>query len=247
VLPKSYRVPKEIYHFANTITDRIQNRHKKEWSPVSDSGKIHEREPLNSLPLESGEWMILVRNTKFMRDVEKVLKDKGLLYNNTKWKNPRSIKIEDATLIVNWNKLRKGQKIDSKSANELLRCLYPKKAPKLLMEYVGMQDMPLPEQTKNQHWYEILGRQLTDKTVEYIRSCLQNNQKLNDKPRITLSTIHKVKGGECENVAVLPDISPLTYQFIDSDTEHRIQYVAATRTKNNLYLIKPSNDLFYRY
>jgi superfamily I DNA/RNA helicase len=92
-----------------------------------------------------------------------------------------------------------------------------------------------------------MNKALHPKQVEYIRSCLRNNQKLTDEPRITISTIHKVKGGEATNVAIVPDYSYLSAQYIDSDDEHRIQYVAVTRAKKNLFLISPETEYFYEY
>jgi superfamily I DNA/RNA helicase len=35
----------------------------------------------------------------------------------------------------------------------------------------------------------------------------RKGEKLNEAPRITLSTIHGAKGGECENVVLLTDLS----------------------------------------
>lgn len=246
VLPQSFRVPRRTFDFANNIATKISQRHPKNWSSMDTEGKIMVDEPLDSLPLDNGEWMLLVRNTKFMRKIEIMLQDNGYLYNNTKYKYPRSIKMEDANLITNWNNLRKGHKISNNAAHEIMKRFAPR-APRISFEQVGMTDLPIPETLKEKAWYEVFNKHMTARTVEYIRSCLRNGQKISDKPRITLSTIHKVKGGESENVAIIPDVSFVTHQFLDTDTEHRVQYVGATRTKQNLYLVKPETDLFYRY
>ena len=71
---------------------------------------------------------------------------------------------------------------------------------------------------------------------------------LNKKPRILLSTIHGVKGGESENVAP-------SYRFKfkhttrvmtrNPDDENRLFYVGATRTKeNHLHIVEPKD--FYK-
>jgi superfamily I DNA/RNA helicase len=58
-------------------------------------------------------------------------------------------------------------------------------------------------------------------------------------PQILVSTIHHVKGGEADNVAIMLDTTRKTKGnvFNDIDEELRILYVGVTRTKENLYLI----------
>ena len=55
-------------------------------------------------------------------------------------------------------------------------------------------------------WYEAFD-DAPQKKVRYIRRMRENGEKLNSKPRITLSTIHGVKGGEQDNVVLLTDLS----------------------------------------
>ena len=60
----------------------------------------------------------------------------------------------------------------------------------------------------------------------------ENGEKLNSAPRISLSTIHGVKGGEQDNV-VLTDLSRNTQVNYEKnpDDENRLFYVGATRAK----------------
>ena len=73
------------------------------------------------------------------------------------------------------------------------------------------------------------------KKVRYIRRMRENGEKLNSKPRITLSTIHGVKGGEQDNVVLLTDLSRNTQRNYEQnpDDENRLFYVGATRTKKS--------------
>ena len=70
-----------------------------------------------------------------------------------------------------------------------------------------------------------------------------NGEQLNKPPRILLSTIHGVKGGEAENVVLLTDLSRNTQKNMDRfpDDENRLFYVGATRTKDHLHIIKPKD------
>lgn len=246
VLPKSWRVPSELLVIANRIAQRIHHRKDKLWEPVGDGGTMQSDMTLWDLPLEQDDWFILVRNTKFLKEVELVLKEKGLIFNNNKYKQRRSIKPEEARLITNWEALRRGEGITTSAAAELIKKLSGKAASPH-SRTVFMAEMPFTEEFKAKPWYEIFNKALHSKQVEYIRSCLRNNQKLSDEPKITISTIHKVKGGEATNVAIVPDYSYLSAQYLDGDDEHRIQYVAVTRAKKNLYLLSPETEYFYEY
>jgi superfamily I DNA/RNA helicase len=74
---------------------------------------------------------------------------------------------------------------------------------------------------------------------EYLRSCLRNGEKFFEKPRITISTIHQSKGGEADNVALITDMGKLSWENSHKDEENRVWYVAVTRTRQNLMLIRP--------
>jgi superfamily I DNA/RNA helicase len=94
-------------------------------------------------------------------------------------------------------------------------------------------------------WYEALD-QAPIRRVEYIRKMRSNNEQLNKKPRILLSTIHGVKGGEEQNVVLLSDLSLNTQKGYERnpDDENRLFYVGATRTKEHLHIVEPKN--FYK-
>ena len=84
---------------------------------------------------------------------------------------------------------------------------------------------------------------LDTNTINYIRSMLANKEKFSQNPRITLSTIHAAKGGEADNVLILPDItkSAVDNDDINPDELHRLFYVAVTRAKKSLHILEPRN------
>ena len=94
-------------------------------------------------------------------------------------------------------------------------------------------------------WYEALD-DASFRKIEYIRKMRSNGEELNKKPRILLSTIHGVKGGESQNVALLTDLSLNTQKGYERnpDDENRLFYVGATRAKENLHIIEPKD--FYK-
>ena len=72
---------------------------------------------------------------------------------------------------------------------------------------------------------------------------LANKEKISQTPRIILSTIHAAKGGEADNVLLLPDItkSSVDQNDVDPDELHRLFYVAVTRAKKSLHILEPKN------
>lgn len=63
--------------------------------------------------------------------------------------------------------------------------------------------------------------------------------------RISVSTIHRAKGGEADNVLLLSDTTRRTFEEIDTDDEHRVFYVAVTRARENLYIVQPQTRYYY--
>ena len=79
----------------------------------------------------------------------------------------------------------------------------------------------------------------------YISALERRGESIEQEPRIKLSTIHAMKGGEDDNVAVYLGSTQACVESKHSEDEHRVFYVAITRAKQNLYLIE--SDKKYRY
>ena len=96
--------------------------------------------------------------------------------------------------------------------------------------------------TKNP-WFESFNN-APSREVSYLRKMRKNGEKLNEPPRITLSTIHGAKGGESQNVILLTDLSINTMKAYErnADDENRLFYVGATRTKEHLHIISPKDN-----
>jgi DNA helicase II / ATP-dependent DNA helicase PcrA len=63
-----------------------------------------------------------------------------------------------------------------------------------------------------------------------------------EQPDMTLSTVHKAKGLEADRIFLLnPDEMPLKWpnqQAWELQQEHNLKYVALTRAKGELYLVR---------
>jgi DNA helicase II / ATP-dependent DNA helicase PcrA len=70
---------------------------------------------------------------------------------------------------------------------------------------------------------------------------------LTEPPKITVGTVHSVKGGESDVVYVAPDLSRAGYDsWVDKDTRDqvvRVFYVAMTRAREKLVLLRPMGGM----
>ena len=88
-------------------------------------------------------------------------------------------------------------------------------------------------------------REIPPEEREYLRACLRNGEKFGTDPRILVSTIHQVKGGEADNVVLVTDMGKLSWLNSTKDEEIRVWYVAITRARKNLFLIRPRTLKFF--
>ena len=85
---------------------------------------------------------------------------------------------------------------------------------------------------------------MSEDDQRYMSALIKRGEDLN-KPRIKLSTIHAMKGGEDDNIMLFTESA---YPCVNSrfpDDEHRIFYTGITRTKENLHIIETGAK--YRY
>ena len=79
---------------------------------------------------------------------------------------------------------------------------------------------------------------------------LARGENILETPRIIFKSIHAAKGGEADNVLLLPDITKASVDAseYDPDESHRLFYVAVTRAKESLHIVEPmSYERSYPY
>jgi superfamily I DNA/RNA helicase len=94
-------------------------------------------------------------------------------------------------------------------------------------------------------WHQALKKIDVD-TKLYVLNALKRKDNVRT-PRIKVSTIHSMKGGEADNIVVIPDLSYAAHKAYlrEPATEHRVFYVAATRAKKSLHIIQPQTNRSY--
>jgi superfamily I DNA/RNA helicase len=69
VLGQSYRISGAVHNFATNLIGTVAQRRPKAFRPATHVGSVSYRTGLEDLPLDQGEWLILVRNGYMARPV----------------------------------------------------------------------------------------------------------------------------------------------------------------------------------
>ena len=247
-LTKSYRVPSTVHDLSKNLIKRVATRQAKEWQPTKKDGSITWHRDILDVDLTSGEWLVLARTNYITNKVCNRLKEEGYLY----WREGTGWSISPNVLngIEVWLKLCKNQNVPTTELKSFAKILNPniicKSGRKLLSLGISTeQTHTLDDIIKNcslnatheTPWQKVL--KVSDHEVAYIMSVRRRGERiLTGTPRIRISTIHKAKGGEADNVALLLDSTKACVESLDQDSEIRTFYVGATRAKKTLHLIE---------
>ena len=240
-LSKSYRIPYSVFRLASAITDFIGAKTdlKAEHREENGEGSITQLNAIDRLvnfidedciknnPSKTS-WYILCRNNCFLDSPKRVLEESLIPY----WTSDGFFMGGEIMrrLKAYENFKLEGYK-DEKKKEEFQRKF-------------GIEDFNAPFTetnlfTEGRKWV------YASYIEKYGLKKLEEMCKWN--PPILISTIHHVKGGEADNVAVMLDTTRRTQGnvFCDIDEELRILYVAVTRTKKNLFLIDSKDGQGY--
>ena len=250
-LTKSYRVPSTVHDLSKNLIKRVATRQAKEWQPTKKDGSITWHRDILDVDLTSGEWLILARTNYIANKVCNRLKDDGHLY----WREGSGWSISPNVLngIEVWLKLCKKQSFSVAELTSFAKQIDPniitKSGRKALMSLNIEQSYTLQDiiekcnlnATDQSPWQKVL--KVSDQETAYITSVRRRGERiLTATPRIRISTIHKAKGGEADNVALLLDSTKACVESLDQDSEIRTFYVGATRAKQSLHLIESTSQ-----
>jgi DNA helicase-2/ATP-dependent DNA helicase PcrA len=253
-LTKSYRVPSAVHEFSQNLIKKVATRQAKEWQPTKKDGSITWHRDILDVDLTSGEWLVLARTNYITNKVCNRLKEEGYLYwrEGTGW----SVSPNVINGIEVWLKLCKNQSLSTVELKNFSKILNPniitRSGRKSLSSLDPAQTYTLQDiiekcDLKASHettWQKVL--KISEQEIAYITSVRRRGERiLTGSPRIRISTIHKAKGGEADNVALLLDSTKACINNQDQDSEIRTFYVGATRAKKTLHLIESTAQ--YRF
>lgn len=250
VLGTTYRLPRRVYDYSRGIVSRLSRRYSKQATPRDHDGVVTRIAAFEHAPVEDeGTWMFLARNSFYLTPVKQWLHGLGLPYA---LHNGSSINATYMRAVYSWERLRKGEALGAEEVRQVYKLMEVKRGHKTLP---GVEDTALLmlDELCQSHgcltrapWFEAFTKiPLRERT--YYRAALRRGEALNKPPRIYVGTVHSVKGGEADNVVVLPNMTQRTWDDFERvpDDEHRTFYVAATRAKTRLFLASPTSPRSY--
>ena len=241
ILPQSFRVPMSVHRLANDVVKRIKNRYVKPWQSRLEKGRVIYVSEENNIDFSrEGTWLCMARSKYLLNRFKKIVRQQGYAYF---YNGKSSLDSDETKAIVSWEKIRKDQPISMADAKNLINFF----SFKIILEKrdtYNIEQLSLPREAIRNDWMMML-RKIAPDEREYLRSCMRNGENFKSKPRITISTIHQSKGGEADNVVLSTDMGKLSWDNLGTDEENRVWYVALTRAKENLYLVRPRGLKFF--
>jgi len=257
VLDQSYRVPRAVHGLASKLAKRISMRQPKQWKPTEHEGSIHYHMSIDEIDMSVGSWTIMARTSTQLQKVAEDLRGQGTLYTL----NGRLSFDEDALkAMAVWRDLQSGELINSEEATTLYKKL-PKQGESAAVKRGMAKTLETVDPMKPLTYQELVDDhgliadlstppeevlKLSKEEQQYLRA-IRRRGKITTTPAVKLSTIHRMKGGEDENIVLFTDMGYLPFKTLQEspDDEHRVFYTAVTRTKQNLHIVDTESR--YRY
>ena len=249
VLEQSYRVPRKPFDLADKIISRVKNRVEKKYYPKESDGHVERCPHLSQIDFSYGKWLVLTTANYMLNSVGEILDEKGLYWQRRN-STPRVKNIYE--IIQKWDELRTGVPLhynDIKKIKAKMNKNWDKKLFKAMVkdQFYGIDELKEKYGLQTEaEWQEALD-ELGNEDIRKITKLIKAGEDLSSTPRISISTIHGVKGNERENVVINTELSGAAYDEYQKnpDDTHRLFYVACTRTENNLFIIEPQRKKAY--
>lgn len=256
VLGHSYRLPRSVHSLACRTIAGVKHRFDKQWAARDDEGMIERLPHLDAVQFsETESTYVLARAGYMLNDAESMLRKSGRIYM-TRY-GDSSVVVDHYHAIRDWERLRKGATVSGYAVGNIYSYLRPGTG--IQRGFKGDNQLD-PEaqysatELREHHgliadgiWHDALDG-IALNTREYYLTALRAGAKLNEAPRIRISTIHSAKGGEADNVILLTGMSQRSYNSYqrDPDDEIRVFYVGMTRARKRLTLIDGRDERVFQ-
>jgi hypothetical protein len=235
---------------------RIGRRLSKPYRPTDRQGAVHYEPDRFSLPLDKGSWTLMARTNSLVSDWAEELRDEGVLFSLN---GERSVSEGICNAVATWRALQRRIPVTRSEVEALYEHLPKNKASDPLLrtakKLLSAADPTAPldfEQLTRHYGLRATGNEdalsvvrVTDRERTYLEALERRGEDITKPPRIKLSTIHRMKGGEDDNVALYLGSTRAAALSPYPDDEHRVFYVGVTRARENLHIIETGKK--YRY
>jgi DNA helicase-2/ATP-dependent DNA helicase PcrA len=256
-LTQSYRVPRAVHHLATQIINTTDYRPRPASGEVRDVSRYQVLDRFVSL--DGNTAFILVRNLYLLEDLIDSLYYWGIPFENLR--GPAPFKGRTAAKISVARKLFRGESVAAEDLWLLISKIpqrpYFHRGLKAKVQALAKEHPRLPvtlSDIRGSCLESFLGEPigalgLSARDRAYFKRVIERYGEgvLLEKPRLTIGTIHSVKGMEADYVAICPDMSRktwLSWQRMPEE-EKRVWYVAATRAREALFLLHPESEYYW--
>jgi superfamily I DNA/RNA helicase len=250
VLGQSWRVPRSVQAVAQRVIAHAGRRREKKWAPrAGGEGVVGRVGRFDDVDCRKGQTLVLARNSYVLREqVEPWLRRQGVVYEKN---GHSSLKQEVLEVITDWEALRKGVGLPARSIRRIFEQMTAGRGYRRGFKTLpGRDDEELMSKSDLQRekilltgapWFEALDR-LSKLDANYVRAARELGEKLSDRPRVVVSTIHGSKGGEADHVVLMKEMASRTHREMRqfSQDEARVWYVGATRARERLTIVESS-------
>jgi superfamily I DNA/RNA helicase len=272
-LRQSYRLPRLLAENANRIIARNGDREPKELEPLTEGGTVDRATDVGQLPLSSGSWFLLARNWALLPQFEHALETLGLPYRYrggrySPWSDRGPLRAAQALWALSG-----GEAIPladllplvqrTPSANSRKAGVWVHGAKKRLEtecethgeRLIGWRDLPRLGMV-SEAFARLMKRDLflmegkiSERDIRAYENAIRRGH-WQEPVRLTLGSIHSVKGQEADHVAILLGCTgaPARAMLYEHrrEEERRVAYVGATRARQSLYgvLPEPGGNVF---
>jgi superfamily I DNA/RNA helicase len=271
VLGQSHRVPGAVHAIAGQLVRRNRNRVEKAYLPTAERGMVDyltAEQALGGLDANP-DALVLVRNRLFMSRIAARLMARVVPFAV---EGKGAVSPLGAAAVVfaakQAHRLACGEQLHSSSLAAVIDQV-PSRGANLLPHGVKAELKRLQRRVTVDEMRTVLGLgplldaiarngacsvllKLRAEHRVYLQALLTRHGTI-PTPTIRLTTIHGAKGREADTVIVLPDMTSASFgEYCDGrrgghEAENRVAYVAVTRAKRRLVLVRPATRRFYAY
>ncbi len=271
ILEQSYRVPRVVHRIAERVIRQNRRRVPKSYRPASTEGEALsvEAEDATDVIDERTDTLVLARNRMFLAPIARSLFDRRVPYivEGAGGMNPYGM-AGAFEAVSAAQTLARGEAIPAAALCALL-AFVPSRgvdllphgakakagalegvvATHVLRERLGL-DAVLDRIAAEGPTSVLLKMRPPDR--EYFAALLRRHGEV-PTPKVRLTSIHGAKGREADHVVVLPDMTRATFREYEdyscggNEAENRVAYVAVTRARERLVLVRPRTRRAYAY
>ncbi len=273
ILDQSYRLPERIAKLARKLIERNKDREQKEWKPTERWGDVHFGASLfrflDFIKGNKDKTAFLLSRHRYILDIAvEHLNEIGIPYTNLRgaspfknekaylywlFKNPKRVyNAYETKLLVKYVPSRIGW---THGAKKKIREVLKEKNLAFTITELGMLGATdyLLRSLEKADPRILVSKNFTEEELTYYNTVHDEYGPdiFTKGPKLTLGTIHSVKGKEADIVGLFPDITAGIYHNLSGplrakamEDERRVFYVGMTRARESLWFLRPLNSRY---